>query len=43
VLSSETRREVVCFVFYMTRRFPPPLSVVCAVGMVEIGFSGAIE
>jgi hypothetical protein len=43
VLSKETRRGVVCFVFYMTRRFFPPLSVVCAAGMVEISFSGAIE
>jgi hypothetical protein len=43
VLSRETRRGVVCFVFYMTRRFSPLLSVICAVSMIEISFSRAIE
>jgi hypothetical protein len=43
VLLKETRRGVVYFVFYMTRWFFPPFSVVCAAGIVEINFSGAIE
>jgi hypothetical protein len=43
VLPKETRRGVVCFMFYMTRRFFPPLSVICAAGMVKIGFSRATE
>jgi hypothetical protein len=43
VLSRETRRGIVYFMFYITRQFSPPLSVVCAVNMIKISFSGVIE
>jgi hypothetical protein len=43
VLPRGTRRGVVCFEFYMTRRFRSRFFVVFVVGIIEISFSGAIE
>jgi hypothetical protein len=43
VLPGETRRGVICFEFYMTRRFSSRFFVVCASDIVEISFSGAIK
>jgi hypothetical protein len=43
VLPGKTRGGIVYFMFYITRRFFPPLSVVCATDIVKIGFSETIE
>jgi hypothetical protein len=43
VLPGETRRGIICFKFYITRRFSSRFFVVCASDMVKISFSGAIK
>jgi hypothetical protein len=38
-----TRQGVICFKFYITRRFSSRFFDLCAVGMVGMGFSGVVE
>jgi hypothetical protein len=43
MLPRETRRGVIYFEFYMTRRFPSRFFIICSADMVGISFSGVTE